>query len=525
MRKVLAAAAALMLGVAAQAPERWLDVRAAHYGVFYKPGYDSDVPFTRRWLDASEELMKSKYGVTPDRYFMSVYLLPAPAGDIDTNVSGQNQCCTNRTGTIRLLARSAPVWKTSNLRSSLGLPKSGEDFHAKVIVSEYIPIGHYAVQDSRPAGGWRYYDAPEWFVQGLQEYDAIFHSTDRNRTETKAALLDWARTHAGGFACCAQGLQMADVYNGGAAFMTFLATQFGEDVHARLLRDGAPTFAAALANQTSPYELPLLFDRFRAWLAAPEAAEPPANQFVTVNGVRLQYVDWGGQGDVVLFLPGLGDDVHRFDSIAPHFTDRFHVVGLSRRGQGQSAAPATGYDTNSLAEDIRAFLDVMRVNAVDLVGHSIAGGEMTRFAERYPKRVRHLVYLDAAYDMATGYEAAKKAKLPMSTEAKSPIDKINIEARRTHLDYSKIQAPALAFYALYDSPDEPAGIVPSKRPHNAQTFPIVELEYKRGQVALFRREMKLGRVVEFHDSDHFFFVDPRKTASVVGTIRGFLSQP
>jgi pimeloyl-ACP methyl ester carboxylesterase len=525
MRKVLVAAVALLLGIAAQAPGRWLSALGAHYSVFYQPGFEGDVPFTRRWLDVTEQLMKSKYAVTPDRYNMSVYLLPAPAGDIDTNTSGQNQCCTNRTGTIRLLSLSAPVWKTSNLKSSLGLPKSGEDYHAKVIVSEYIPIGHLAAQDARPAGGWTYYDAPDWFVQGLQEYDAIFHSTDRNRTATKAALLDWARTHAGGFACCAQGLQMADVYNGGAAFMTFLATQFGEDVHARLLRDPAATFAGALANQTMPYELPLLYDRFRAWLAAPEAAEPAADQFVTVNGIRLQYLDWGGRGDAVLFLPGLGDNVHRFDSVAPHFTDRFHVLGLSRRGQGQSAAPATGYDTISLAEDIRAFLDAMRIDAVDLIGHSIAGGEMTRFAERYPQRVRHLVYLDAAYDMADGFEAAKKAKLPVSARADSPIDKINLEARHTHLDYKKVQAPALAFYALYATADDPAGIVPAKRPHTAQTFPIVELGYKREQVKIFRRDMKRGRVVEFFDTDHFFFVDPRKTASVVSTIRDFLAQP
>ena len=525
MHRGIAVLIALLLGAAAQAPDRWLDSQSAHYSVFYQPGYERDVPFTRRWLDASEQLMKTKYSVTPDRYRMSVYLLPAPAGGVDANESGQNECCTNRTGTIRLLTLSAPVWKTSNLRSSLGLPKSGEDYHAKVIVSEYIPVGHYTVQDLRPAGGWKYYDAPDWFVQGLQEYDAIFHSTDRNRTETKAALLDWARRNSGGFACCAKGLQMADAYNGGAAFMTFLATQFGEDVHARLLRDPAPTFAAALANQTMPYELPLLFDRFRAWLAAPEAAEPPADQFVAVNGVRLQYVDWGGRGDAVVFLPGLGDNVHRFDSVAPHLTDRFHVLGLSRRGQGLSAAPVTGYDTTTLAEDIRAFLDAMRVDSVDLIGHSIAGSEMTRFAERYPQRVRHLVYLDAAYDTADGFEAAKKAKLPMSSRAESPIDKINIEARRTHLDYRKVQAPALAFYALYATADDPAGIVPAKRPHNAQTFPIVELGYKREQVKIFKRDMKRGRVVEFFDTDHFFFVDPRKTVSVVSTIRDFLAQP
>jgi hypothetical protein len=114
-------------------------------------------------------------------------------GDIDAVQSGQNQCCTEtgggiRTGTIRLLTRSAPVWRARNFTSSLGLPKAGDDYHVKVLVSEYIPIGHYAVQDGRSARGWQYYSAPEWFVQGLQEYDAIFHSTDSNGTMTRQRL-------------------------------------------------------------------------------------------------------------------------------------------------------------------------------------------------------------------------------------------------------------------------------------------------------------------------------------------------
>jgi hypothetical protein len=95
----------------------------------------------------------------PDPYNMSIYLLPAPVDGIDTVQSGQNQSCASttsgvRTGTIRLLTRSAPVWEAANLTSSLGLPKTGNDYHAKVLFSEYIPIGHYAVQtaESRVAG-------------------------------------------------------------------------------------------------------------------------------------------------------------------------------------------------------------------------------------------------------------------------------------------------------------------------------------------------------------------------------------
>ena len=116
-------------------------------------------------------------------------------------------------------------------------------------------------------------------------------------------------------------------------------------------------------------------------------ASSPVDQFIRANGIMLQYVDWGGKGDVVLLLPGLGDDVHRFDAFAPRFSDRFHVVGFSRRGQGASDKPPAGYDTDTLVEDIRGVLDALNIGRVDLIGHSIAGMEMTRFAVKYPSRL------------------------------------------------------------------------------------------------------------------------------------------
>lgn len=215
--------------------------------------------------------MATKYHVVPDRYHVSVNLLYRPENGIDTTQSGQNRCCTTdgqgrKTGTIFLLGPSAPIWTERSLVSSLGIPKEAADYHAKVLMSEYIPIGHYAVQDARPAGGWQYYSAPQWFVQGLQEYDGIYHTTETNRTQTVAALRKWARQNVGRFACCTNGLELVDAYNGGAAFLAFLAEEFGEDVHERILRSGAPTFEEALTGATRPRSQSELLNRFRVWV-------------------------------------------------------------------------------------------------------------------------------------------------------------------------------------------------------------------------------------------------------------------
>lgn len=272
----------LILTLAAAMPadaQQWLELRTANYSVLYQAGYERDAEFARTWMDRAEELMRSKYGVSADGYFISLYLHPAP-----TNGAGVGQatlnCCpsalTNgkRTGTIQYLSPSAQAWKDTRSTTSLGLPFD-DNYHAKVLMSEYIPIGHLALQATRPtSSAWGYYGSttPSWFVQGLEEFDAIYRTTDANRTLTSAKLREWARNNRTKFICCStlaeqSTIGISDVYNGGAFFMTFLAAEYGEDIHARLLRNTAATFDEALAQETRPDSTVQMFERFREWVS------------------------------------------------------------------------------------------------------------------------------------------------------------------------------------------------------------------------------------------------------------------
>ncbi len=150
-------------------------------------------------------------------------------------------------------------------------------------------------------------------------------------------------------------------------------------------------------------------------LAAPLAAEwsdPSAHRsgFVTANGVRLHYLDWGGAGPASLILiHGLGDNPHVFDDLAPAFTSRFRVIAYARRGHGQSEARGP-YDSATLANDLRGLMDALGIAKANLAGHSMGGNEITAMAALYPARTERIVYLDAAYDwgdpaFAPAYEA------------------------------------------------------------------------------------------------------------------------
>jgi hypothetical protein len=245
----------------------------------------------------------------------------------------------------------------------------------------------------------------------------------------------------------------------------------------------------------------------------------PSDQFVTVNGVRLHTLDWGGTGDVLLFLAGLGDSVHRFDAFAPKFVDHYHAIGFTRRGQEESGKADT-YDLRGLAEDIRAFLDNKQIRRATLVGHSIAGAEMTLFAGLHPDRVTALIYLDAAYDYARAYELAVAGGLA-SVNPDQALEAISI-ASRVHPDYSKVTCPALAFFVLYDAPVVTPEMDEATKRGRELAFKVLDTGYKRDQVNLFKTTVKRGRVVEWHDTNHMFFDDPRHSDETARIIQTFL---
>ena len=129
------------------------------------------------------------------------------------------------------------------------------------------------------------------------------------------------------------------------------------------------------------------------------AIHEPKSDYISVDGVRLQTLDWGGDGPTLVFLAGYANTPHFFGPVAGAFTDRFHVLGLTRRAHGASEQPDDGYDNPTLARDIIGLLDSRGVERGSFVGHSFTGHEMCQLAEAHPDRVEKLVFLDALYRM------------------------------------------------------------------------------------------------------------------------------
>jgi pimeloyl-ACP methyl ester carboxylesterase len=292
---------------------------------------------------------------------------------------------------------------------------------------------------------------------------------------------------------------------------------------------------------------------------------PHKANFVTVApDVRLEVLDWGGSGETMVLLTGSGDNAHAYDEFAYQFTDRFHVIGVTRRGYGRSSQPPNGYDLDTRARDDIAVLDKLNISRAVFVGHSLAGTELSKLGAAYPNRVTKLVYLDAL-DIGGGGWAA----LPQPPRAPelTPVDLESVQrfaaasarddgyrkplaamcnmirtdsagritgsvtppeigakilAGLQPADYPRIQAPALGIFNAISPQFRMAyywSLGPAKQDEFTRSIAALST-WANGAIQRFRSSVKNSRVVELHDSNHYVYVVDE--ALVVREMRKFL---
>jgi pimeloyl-ACP methyl ester carboxylesterase len=279
------------------------------------------------------------------------------------------------------------------------------------------------------------------------------------------------------------------------------------------------------------------------------SAQPaPAIQFATVGqAVRLEVIDWGGKGKTLVFLSGMGNTAHVYDTFAPQFTDRFHVIGITRRGFGASSRPQQGYTVPQFADDIIAVIDELRLERPILIGHSIAGEELSFIGAHAPDRIGGLIYFDAAYDRVDPTFAALLKSWPNAPMQPSKGDLASRSSyqaffQRTHRwhypdseldqydqfgdgapevvtailnavvppDYRKITAPALAFYSM---PRSVGDLFPTYQQTTASARPALDRFWPKYAAAAkdqhrrFVREVRGAQGIDVNGATHYLFLD------------------
>ncbi len=120
----------------------------------------------------------------------------------------------------------------------------------------------------------------------------------------------------------------------------------------------------------------------------------------TSDGVELFYNDWGSGRPVVL-IHGWPLNSQMWEYQAPVLAaSGLRVVAYDRRGFGKSGQPWSGYDYDTLADDLHALLEALDLRDATLVGFSMGGGEIARYLSRHGAgRVAKTVLLSAVTPM------------------------------------------------------------------------------------------------------------------------------
>ena len=120
------------------------------------------------------------------------------------------------------------------------------------------------------------------------------------------------------------------------------------------------------------------------------------NQYTTVNGIQLHYVE-GGNGEPLICLPGWPQTWYSYHPIAMELAKAYHVIIVDIRGMGSSEKPASGYEKKTMATDILELIKQLGFTKVNMMGHDIGGMVAMSFAFNYPAFVQKLIVLDGSH--------------------------------------------------------------------------------------------------------------------------------
>ena len=117
-----------------------------------------------------------------------------------------------------------------------------------------------------------------------------------------------------------------------------------------------------------------------------------------VNNADIYYEDQGAGADTIVFVHGLLWSGRMFDDQVQALKDRYRCITIDLRGQGQSEVTQTGYDIDTLSEDVAAIIEALELNPCHFLGLSMGGFIGLRLAIRRPNLLKSLMLLETSAD-------------------------------------------------------------------------------------------------------------------------------
>ncbi len=112
------------------------------------------------------------------------------------------------------------------------------------------------------------------------------------------------------------------------------------------------------------------------------------------DGLPIHYTSHGDGKPALIFVHGWSCDLGYWDSQVAAFADDHRVVRIDLGGHGESGLDRENWSIQAFGGDVNAVLDVLKLDDVILVGHSMGGAVIVEATLASPERVRGLVGVD-----------------------------------------------------------------------------------------------------------------------------------
>lgn len=102
-----------------------------------------------------------------------------------------------------------------------------------------------------------------------------------------------------------------------------------------------------------------------------------------------------GEGEPIIILHGLFGMLDNWQTLGRKLAENYSVYLIDQRNHGRSPH-ADEHTYESMAEDLKQFMDSILLPKAHIMGHSMGGKTAMQFATYYPEMVDHLIVVDIA---------------------------------------------------------------------------------------------------------------------------------
>ena len=197
----------------------------------------------------------------------------------------------------------------------------------------------------------------------------------------------------------------------------------------------------------------------------PGAAAGPVDRELTVNGLRIHYLDWTHPGSErkppLILLHGIGRLARSFEPIAPHFADRYRVIAMDMRGHGDSGwHPQAAYLVEDYVQDLEGLVEQLGLRDIVLWGNSTGGRVAQVFAGTHAELTKAVIVEDVGPERPKEISAGRSKRMAREQQGWASLDELLAQLEQ---QYPRIPQSTLHLIAIHNSKPRADGRIVLKR--------------------------------------------------------------